>query len=56
MTLVEVSNEDRALRRELVESVVLVEWGNRCGRSCAEEWNATVGEVVGLTIPLDRIN
>jgi len=38
-----------------MEEVVLVEWGKRCGKPCAEEWNATVGKVVGLSIPLDKL-
>ena len=56
MTLVTVTDADRARRRKLVEDVVLVEWGKRCGAACAAEWNATVGEVVGLAIPLDKLN
>jgi len=32
-----------------------VEWAKRCGRDCAAEWNETVGQVVGLQIPLDQI-
>jgi TRAP-type transport system periplasmic protein len=55
MTLVEISEEDRERHKELMESVVLVEWGKRCGRDCAEEWNGTVGPVVGLEIPLDQL-
>jgi TRAP-type transport system periplasmic protein len=55
MTLVEITEEDRERHKELMESVVLAEWGKRCGRDCAEEWNQTVGPVVGLEIPLDQL-
>lgn len=55
MTLVPVSEADGTKHAELMQDVVLVEWAKRCGAPCAEEWNATVGEVVGLTIPLDKI-
>jgi hypothetical protein len=34
---------------------VLLEWGKRCGKDCAAEWNDTVGQVVGLQIPLDKL-
>ena len=55
MTIVPVSEADRKLHRELMESVVLVNFGKRCGKECAREWNDTVGKVVNLQIPLDRI-
>jgi TRAP-type transport system periplasmic protein len=55
VTIGEITDADRARHKELMESVVLVEWGKRCGKDCAAEWNETVGEVVGLTIPLDQL-
>jgi TRAP-type transport system periplasmic protein len=55
MTLVPVSEEDKELHKQLMQDTVLVEWAKRCGRECAERWNGTVGEVVGLQIPLDKI-
>ncbi len=55
MTIVPVSEADRKLHRELMESVVLVNFGKRCGKECAREWNETVGKVVNLAIPLDKI-
>jgi len=55
MTIVPVSEADQTLRKELMESTVLVSWGKRCGKPCVEEWNKTVGKVVGLTIPVDKI-
>ena len=50
-----VSEEDRELHKQLMQDTVLVEWARRCGRDCAAEWNETVGEVVGLQIPLDKV-
>ncbi len=55
MTLVQISDSDKKLRKELVQNVVLVHWGKRCGKACAEKWNATVGKVVNLQIPLDKL-
>ncbi len=55
MTLVKISDADRKLRKELVQNVVLLHWGQRCGKACAEKWNGTVGKVVGLQIPLDKL-
>ena len=55
MTRVPVSDEDQTLRAKLMQDVVLLNWGKRCGKACAEEWNATVGKVVDLQIPVDKI-
>ncbi len=52
---VEVSAADQALHKKLMNEVVLVEWGKRAGVDYAKEWNATIGKVVGLTIPLDKL-
>ena len=55
MTLVPITDADEAKRAEVVQEVVLVKWGKRCGKDCAAKWNETVGKVVGLTIPLDKL-
>ncbi|MFQ5972685.1 MAG: TRAP transporter substrate-binding protein [Alphaproteobacteria bacterium] len=52
---VPVSDEDKALHKQLMTDVVLVQWGKRAGKDIAQEWNDTVGKVVGLTIPLDKL-
>jgi TRAP-type mannitol/chloroaromatic compound transport system substrate-binding protein len=52
---VEVSAADQAQHKKLMNEVVLVEWGKRAGMDYAKEWNATIGKVVGLTIPLDKL-
>ncbi len=55
MELVNISDADNALRKKLVEDIVLVRWGKRCGKPCAEKWNDTVGKVVGLKIPMEKL-
>jgi TRAP-type transport system periplasmic protein len=55
MTLVPISEADKAKHEELMQETVLLEWGKRCGKDCAAEWNDTVGKVVGLQIPLDQL-
>lgn len=55
MTLVPISDADEKRRAEVVQDVVLVKWGKRCGKECAQQWNDTVGKVVNLTIPLDKL-
>ena len=49
MTLVEPSAADLALRDTIATDVVLARWAKRCGAECAENWNETVGQILGLT-------
>lgn len=56
MTLVEVSDEDKAKVGEISVSKILPEWGARCGSSyegCVALWNETVGAARGLSISVD---
>jgi TRAP-type C4-dicarboxylate transport system substrate-binding protein len=55
MTIVPVSENDRKLHRELMQNVVLTNWGKRCGKDCAQKWNESVGKVVNLQIPIDKL-
>ncbi len=55
LTDVPVSDADAQRHKELMESVVLINWGKRAGKEYASKWNETVGKVVGLTIPLDKL-
>jgi len=55
MSLVPISDADKEKHEALMQDVVLVEWAKRCGKECAAEWNETVGKVVGLEIPLDKV-
>jgi TRAP-type C4-dicarboxylate transport system substrate-binding protein len=49
MKLVTPSAEDLAIRDKIATDVVLARWAERCGAECAENWNATVGPILGLT-------
>lgn len=49
MKLVEPSAEDLAIRDKIAADVVLARWAERCGEDCAENWNNTVGKVLGMT-------
>lgn len=55
LTNVPVSEADKQLHEKLMQEVVLVAWGRRAGKARAREWNETVGKIVGLSIPLDKI-
>ncbi|MGB3315507.1 MAG: TRAP transporter substrate-binding protein [Albidovulum sp.] len=50
MTLVEVSEADFAKAREVLVGKVLPDWAERAGGDWAARWNASVGQVVGVTI------
>jgi len=52
MTPVAPSSADQAKLKDIVENVVLKRFAERCGRACAEEWNATMGDIAGLKAPL----
>jgi TRAP-type C4-dicarboxylate transport system substrate-binding protein len=49
---VEMNEEDNAIIANVVENFVLKRFAERCGRACAEEWNATMGEIAGIKAPL----
>jgi TRAP-type C4-dicarboxylate transport system substrate-binding protein len=49
MTVVPVSDEDRALLKKALDEVVLPKWAARCQGDCVANWNDSVGKVVGLT-------
>ena len=48
MKLVEPSAADLDLRDQIATSVILTRWADRCGIDCAENWNDTVGAILGL--------
>ncbi|GAB5445762.1 TRAP transporter substrate-binding protein [Gymnodinialimonas sp.] len=50
MVLVEASEADFARARDVLTSTVLPDWAERAGGDWAERWNASVGQVVGVTI------
>jgi hypothetical protein len=53
MTLVELSADDRTQAQAILKDHVLPAWAERCGSDCAKQWNATVGQVVGVEAPTD---
>lgn len=50
MTLVAMTDADRALTKEAVNAAVLPAYKDRCGDECAAAWNATIGAAMGFTI------
>ncbi|WP_306259592.1 TRAP transporter substrate-binding protein [Pararhizobium sp. IMCC21322] len=50
MTLVPVTDADRALRTEAANVAVLPAYKERCGEECSAAWNATIGAAMGFTI------
>lgn len=48
MTLVRATDADNPVREAVLSDFVLARYADRCGEDCAAEWNATVGEVIGL--------
>ncbi len=51
MVEVAVSAQDERQRQELFKSTVLTNWLQRCGPSCNEVWNQTIGPVRGIMAP-----
>ncbi|MCP5081346.1 MAG: TRAP transporter substrate-binding protein [Alphaproteobacteria bacterium] len=43
------SADDQKMLADIAQNVVLKRWAKRCGKACADEWNATIGKVVGMT-------
>ncbi len=43
------SDEDQKMLKDIALNVVLKRWAKRCGKKCADEWNETIGKVVGMT-------
>ncbi len=49
MVLVEPTDEDRALLKKTFAEVVLPKWAARCSAQCVNDFNATVGKIIGAT-------
>ncbi len=47
------SAADQAMLKDIAQNVVLKRWAKRCGKTCAEEWNATIGKIVGMQASTD---
>lgn len=50
LTLVELTDADKAALKTMLADRVLPEFASACGGDCVARWNDTVGEVVGVTI------
>jgi TRAP-type C4-dicarboxylate transport system substrate-binding protein len=48
MTLVPISAEDEALRKQLLLKSILPKWIQRCGNECVTAWNGTLGSALGI--------
>jgi len=48
MRMQPLSEADKKTRMKILETSVLPAWAKRCGKDCADEWNATVGKALGL--------
>ena len=53
MMLVEASEADIEKAREILISEVLPDWAERAGAEWAARWNASVGEAVGVQVPVN---
>ncbi len=53
MTLVEPSAADFELAKQVLLETVLPDWAARAGGDWAQRWNDSVGEVVGVQVPLN---
>lgn len=51
MTIVEFADADREVLHALLQDVVIRSWSQRCGPKCTEDFNSTVGQVIGITVP-----
>ena len=49
---VEMNDDDNKIIKNVVENTVLKRFAERCGKACAEEWNATMGAIAGVKAPL----
>ena len=53
MTLVEATEEDARLAEQTLKETVLPEWAERAGAEWASRWNESVGQTVGVEIPVE---
>lgn len=50
MTLVPVSDSDAQLLEKVLNETVLPKWSARCGQTCTQDWNQSIGKVLGKEI------
>ncbi len=49
MTVVPVSDADKALLKKVMAETVVPKWAARCSGDCVPAWNDSIGKVVGIT-------
>ena len=49
MTLVPVSDADKATLKKLSAELIVPRWAKRCGAECVADWNSTVGKAISVT-------
>jgi hypothetical protein len=52
LTMVPVRADEADIHKKLMETAVLRNWAERCGAACAQEWNNTIGPILGLAAPV----
>ena len=52
MNRVKITDADRQLLRETFETTILQQWAAQCGKECAQQYNETIGKVLGLRAPV----
>jgi hypothetical protein len=45
------SAEDQASLERIATEFTVARWAERCGATCAQEWNDTIGKIIGVTAP-----
>ncbi len=49
MTVVPVSDADKALLKKVMAETVVPKWAARCSGDCVPAWNDSIGKIVGIT-------
>ncbi|MBP7063360.1 TRAP transporter substrate-binding protein [Ferrovibrio sp.] len=49
MTVVPVSEADKALLKKVMAETVVPKWAARCAGDCVPAWNDSIGKIVGIT-------
>lgn len=49
-----ITEQDKQARLKLLQDSILPAWAARCGKPCADEWNATVGKALGLVARMPK--
>ncbi len=49
MTVVPVSDADKALLKKVMAETVVPKWAARCAGDCVPAWNDSIGKIVGIT-------